>query len=92
MLDRECHPYLLKTLCAILMILPQGKIAHMLKNRVEISKMVGKDSSKAIMKEGREEHQNGINEPISGKLTKKEIGLYLQQYIDSQRKIITKIK
>ena len=55
MLDRECHPYLLKTLCAILMILPQGKIAHMLKNRVEISKMVGKGSSKPVMREGLEE-------------------------------------
>ena len=43
MLDREKHPYLIKTMCAILMILPQGKIAHMLKNRVEISKMLGKD-------------------------------------------------
>lgn len=39
MLNRKEHPYLIETLCAILMILPQGKIANILKNRLEISKI-----------------------------------------------------
>lgn len=39
MLNRREHPYLIETLCAILMILPQGKISNILKNRLEISKI-----------------------------------------------------
>lgn len=39
MLNRKEHPFLIETLCAILMILPQGKIANIVKNRLEISKI-----------------------------------------------------
>jgi len=39
MLNRKDHPFLIEALCSILMILPQGKIANILKNRLEISKI-----------------------------------------------------
>lgn len=40
MLNRKEHPFLIETLCAILMILPQGKISNIVKNRLEISKII----------------------------------------------------
>lgn len=46
MLNRKEHPYLIETLCAILMILPQGKIANILKNRLEISKITVDSSTR----------------------------------------------
>jgi hypothetical protein len=38
-LDRQ-NPYLLESLTALLMILPQGKIFNMLKNRLEVAKLI----------------------------------------------------
>jgi hypothetical protein len=40
MLNRKKYPYLIECLCAILMILPQGNIANVLKNRLEVSKII----------------------------------------------------
>ena len=45
MLNKKEHPFLIESLCAILMILPQGKISNILKNRLEISKIIQVESS-----------------------------------------------
>jgi hypothetical protein len=41
-LDKNQHPFLGEALCALLMILPQGKIFNLLKSRLEVSKFMPK--------------------------------------------------
>lgn len=80
MLNRDSNSYLLKTLCAILMILPQGKISHMLKNRLEISRMQGKEKLPI------EDRRSSSNKKNQG-LQPEDIELYQCQYLETQKKI-----
>jgi hypothetical protein len=78
MLNLKKHPFLIETLCAILMILPQGKTSNTLKNRIEISRLMLMDAYKAKPK--GETIENG-----SGKLGV-NIGKLMNEYIECQRK------
>jgi hypothetical protein len=65
MLSLKEHPFLIDTLCAILMILPQGKTSNTLKNRIEISRLMLRDvglGRSVEMEEAREfEDSRGLD-------------------------------
>lgn len=74
MLNKKEHPFLIETLCAILMILPQGKISNIVKNRLEISKIIVDSNQKLEQK------------TICSPFTQEQIEKYLSEYLECQKK------
>jgi hypothetical protein len=84
MLNRKEYPFLIETLCAILMILPQGKIANIVKNRLEISKITisnstsTRDMKKVMTEETESENRSQLSSAAVEKL--------LVEYLECQQK------